>query len=137
VLAVGTAIILAHMKGSALSMWFPVSAIVSGGLAGLFLLAFLSRRANRKGVYAGIVACWLFTVWAVLTMGEKRWIDMGPFNNFSWHDYVVGATGHVILFTAGYPGSLLLADGSTADERIQNATPWRWLRQRRLRARAS
>jgi SSS family solute:Na+ symporter len=130
VLAAGTAILLAHTKGSALSMWFSVSAIVSGGLAGLFLLAFLSRRANRKGVYAGIVACWLFTIWAVLTMGEKRWIDMGPFN-FPWHDYMVGATGHVILFTVGYLGSLLLADGSTADERLQNATLWHWLHTRR------
>lgn len=136
VMAAGTALILAHMKGSALSMWFSVSAIVSGGLAGLFLLAFLSRRANRKGVYAGIVACWLFTVWAVLTMGEKRWIDMGNFN-FPWHDYMVGATGHVILFTVGYLGSLLLPDGSTADERLQNATLWHWLHERRRRARAS
>jgi SSS family solute:Na+ symporter len=130
--AAGTALILAHTKGSALSMWFSVSAIMSGGLAGLFLLAFLSRRANRKGVYAGIVACWVFTIWATLTMGEKRWVDLGPYN-FPWHDYLVGAIGHVILLTAGYFASLLLPDGSTADERIRNATLWRWLHERRQR----
>jgi hypothetical protein len=31
---------LAHGGGSALSMWFSVSAIASGGLAGLFVLAY-------------------------------------------------------------------------------------------------
>ncbi len=134
-MAAGTAVILAHTKGSALSMWFSVSAVVSGGLAGLFLLAFLSRRAHRKGVYVGIAACWAFTIWATLTMGEKRWVDLGPYN-FPWHDYMVGAIGHVILLVVGYTGSLLLADSATADERIRNATLWHWLHERRTAARA-
>jgi SSS family solute:Na+ symporter len=116
-------------------MWFSVSAVVSGGLAGLFLLAFLSRRAHRKGVYVGIAACWAFTIWATLTMGEKRWVDLGPYN-FPWHDYMVGAIGHVILLVVGYTGSLLLADSATADERIRNATLWHWLHERRTAARA-
>jgi SSS family solute:Na+ symporter len=131
-MAGGTALILAHTKGSALSMWFSVSAIVSGGLAGLFLLAFLSRRANRRGVYAGIAACWTFTIWATLTMGDKRLLDLGPFN-FPWHDYMIGATGHVILFAVGYLGSLLLPDSSSADERVKDATLWHWLHERRAR----
>ena len=31
-----------------------MSSIISGGLAGLFLLAFLSRRANKQGLWIGI-----------------------------------------------------------------------------------
>jgi Na+/proline symporter len=45
-LCVAIAIVLAQSSGSALSLWYTVSAIVSGGLAGLFLLAFLIPRAS-------------------------------------------------------------------------------------------
>jgi len=38
----------------------------------------------------------------------------------------------VILLTAGYLASLLMPDGSTVDERLKNATLWRWLHERRL-----
>lgn len=51
------ALVLAHSSGEALSLWFNVSAILSGGLAGLFLLAALSRRANSRGALLGIAAC--------------------------------------------------------------------------------
>ena len=77
-------------------MWFTVSAIASGGLAGLFLLAFFTSRANRRGVYAGIAACWIVTAWATLTMGDKRILNLGRFN-FGWHDYMIGVVGHVAL----------------------------------------
>jgi SSS family solute:Na+ symporter len=92
------------MKGGALQMWFAVSAMVSGGLAGLFLLAFLSRRANRRGVYAGIVASMAVTVWAVLTNGGK-FLDLGAFN-YSWDDLMIGAIGNVVLLAVAYVASL-------------------------------
>ncbi len=96
-----TALGLAHTKGSALSMWFTVSAVASGGLAGLFLLAFLSSRASRRGVYVGIIASVLFIIWASLTLNEKRIVDLGAFN-FPWHDYMIGAIAHVVLLVVGY-----------------------------------
>jgi len=74
------AILLAHTKGSALSMWFTVSAVASGGLAGC-LLAFLSSRASRRGVYAGIVANVIFTLWASLTLKEKPIINIACVNS--------------------------------------------------------
>lgn len=72
-LNVVTAVILVQTKGSALSMWFAVSAIASGGLAGLFFLAFLSRRATRRSAWVGIVCSSVFTVWAVLTKARLPW----------------------------------------------------------------
>jgi SSS family solute:Na+ symporter len=123
-LAGATGILLAHAGGSALSMWFTVSAIASGGLAGMFLLAFLSSRANKEGLYAGIAACWLFTAWATLTMGDKRLLDLGRFN-FTWHEYTIGAIGHVTLFVVGYVVSLVVK-GEVHSE----ATLWHWLRTR-------
>jgi SSS family solute:Na+ symporter len=108
VLCIITALALSHTQTPALSVWFSASSIVSGGLAGLFLLAFLTTRANRHGVYAGIAACVAFTAWATLTMGEKRLLDLGRFN-FPWHDYMIGAIGHVILIVVGYTVSLILS----------------------------
>lgn len=120
---VATAIALAQTKGSALSMWFTVSAVASGGLAGLFLLAFLTSRATRRGVYVGIAATLAFTAWASLTLPDKRVFDLGGLN-FPWHDYMIGAIGHVILFVVGYAASLLLPEHDAVDERLRQMTIW-------------
>ena len=101
-LSAASALILAHTSGSALSMWFAVSAIVSGGLAGLFLLAFLSRRATAQGAYIGIAASLLCTLWAVLT--NRNLVDLGPLN-YRGNDLTIGALGHVVLWGVGYLAS--------------------------------
>lgn len=108
-LAAVTALVLAHTQGSALSMWFAVSAIASGGLCGLFLLAFLSQRANRQGAWAGIAASAVCTVWAVLTKGAHPIVNLGAWN-FPWDDLMIGAVGHAVLLAVGYAGSLLTAE---------------------------
>src|SRR5580704_3462212 len=71
VAAAAVAIRLSHSQGTALSLYYTITAIVAGGLAGLFLLAFLFARATRKGAIAGIVANLIFTVWAILTLNGK------------------------------------------------------------------
>ena len=108
VLCIGIALVLAHSKGGALSMWFSISAIASGGLAGLFLLAYFSTRATRQGVYVGIVASVLFTTWATLTLkGDNRVLDLGAFN-YPWHDLTIGAVAHMVLLSVGYVASLFV-----------------------------
>ena len=99
--AIGVALVLSHTQSGALSLWFSASAIVSGGLAGLFLLAFTSRRATGSDANAGILVCVLFTAWATLTLGEKRMLDLGRYN-FPWHDYMIGAIGNMLLLAVGY-----------------------------------
>jgi SSS family solute:Na+ symporter len=106
VLCIAIALVLAHTRGGALSMWFSISAIASGGLAGLFLLAYLSPRATRQGVYVGIAASVLFTAWATLTLkGDNRVLDLGAFN-YPWHDLTIGAVAHMVLLVVGYGASL-------------------------------
>jgi SSS family solute:Na+ symporter len=105
-LAITLALILSHTQTGALSLWFSASAIVSGGLAGLFLLAFLSPRADERCALAGIAACVVFTGWATLTLGEKPLVNLGRFN-FPWHDYMIGAIGNVLVLTVGAAASLL------------------------------
>jgi SSS family solute:Na+ symporter len=124
-----TALALVHSKGSVLSMWFAVSAIASGGLAGLFLLAFLLARATRTGAYAGIVASMLFTVWAVLTKGAKPIVNLEPFN-FPFDELTIGAFGNITLFVIGVAVSLLTAGRPDGEEA---GTLWHWLRTRQER----
>ena len=127
VAAAGVALRLAHTQGGALSLYYTITAIVAGGLAGLFLLAFLFRRATRRGAIAGIVANLIFTLWATLTEGGKL-LNLGHFN-FSWHDYMIGAVGHVVLLVTGIVFSLILPDTSPSDPQL---TLWGWLDMRRL-----
>src|SRR5206468_1926060 len=90
---------------SAFSMWFAVSAIASGGLAGLFFLAFLTPRATRASAWAGIALSTAFTVWAVLTKGAQPLLNLKPFN-YLGDDLTIGAAGNLILFTTGLLASM-------------------------------
>jgi SSS family solute:Na+ symporter len=128
--AVAMALVLARTQGSALSLWYTISAIVAGGLAGLFLLAFLSRRAHARGATVGIVAAIAFTAWATLTYGDKRTLDLGAWN-YPWHDYTIGAIGHLVLLATGYLASLLIPPPGLPDERLRQITLWGWLEHRR------
>lgn len=128
VLAAISAIRLAHAQGTALSLWYTISAIVSGGLAGLFLLGFVSTRANRRGVYLGIAASLTFTTWATLTLNGGRILDLGKYN-FPLHDFMIGAVGHVVLLGVGYLASFLFHD---AARNIEGLTVWGWLRRERV-----
>ncbi len=123
------ALVLAHSNGSALSMWFSVSAIASGGLAGLFLLAFFSTRANRQGVYIGMVATALFTAWATATVGAKPLVNMGY--SYPWNDLTIGAVGHVVMLVFGYLGSLLF---KTDEAAAREMTYWKWIEIRDAKA---
>ena len=84
-----------------------ITVIISAGTLGIFALGFLTRRATRRGCYAGIVACLLFTAWGVLTEPSSRTIDLGAFN-FQMNPIMIGVLGHLISFSVGYIASLLL-----------------------------
>jgi SSS family solute:Na+ symporter len=128
-----TALSLVQSRGSALSMWFAVSAIASGGLAGLFLLAFLLARATRAGAYTGIVTSTAFTIWAVLTKGARPLVNLAPFN-FPFDELTIGAFGNIVLFVAGAAASFLTARHAVERAADPDAgTLWHWLRTRRAR----
>jgi SSS family solute:Na+ symporter len=117
----GVALRLAYTKGGALSVYYTITAIVAGGLAGLFLLAFLVRKANRAGALGGIVCNLIFTLWATLTLGGKT-VDLGRFN-FPWHEYMIGAIGHLVLLVFGIAFSFLFPSSKPIAE---NLTLWGW-----------
>jgi SSS family solute:Na+ symporter len=124
-LCVVVATALAHTNGTALSLWYTVSAIAAGGLSGLFLLAFLVPRAGAAAAYVGIAASLVFTTYATLTLdGGKLW-NLGRFN-FPLHNYMIGVIGHVILFAVGCTASLFVPN---QDRQSLVNTLWGWRRK--------
>jgi len=98
-----------------LGIVFSLYAIFSGGMVGIFLLGLLSRRANKEGLYIGIGACILFSLYAILTTfelpigpdGSKRVVlDLGRWN-YAHHKYMLGVYTHVIVLVVGYFASFL------------------------------
>lgn len=130
--AAAVAIRLAQSQGTALSLYYTITAIVAGGLAGLFLLAFLFPHATRKGAIAGIVANLIFTTWATLTLNGKM-LNLGRFN-FPWHDYMIGAVGHIVLLAAGIVFGLFLRDSAPCSPEL---TLRGWLESRKTRSMAT
>lgn len=116
VAAIGVALLYVYWGGEGvLGVVFELYAIFSAGIVGLFLLGLLSRRANKQGLYVGVVAAVLFTAYAMLTstrfdfndgLGKRVILDLGDFN-FTHHKYMLGVYSHVILFIVGYFASFL------------------------------
>jgi SSS family solute:Na+ symporter len=96
-----------------LGVIFTVYAIFSGGIVGIFLLGFLSARANRQGINIGIIVCILFTAYAFLTSTpvgiheneQKLLLDLGPYN-FTHDKLMLGVYSHLIVIGVGYVASL-------------------------------
>lgn len=94
-----------------LSTVFMLYAIFSGGIAGMLLLGLFVNRANKKGLSIGIVACILFTGYALLTStatgtGDQRHLilDFGDYN-YTHHRYMLGVYSHFVLFFVGWIAS--------------------------------
>jgi len=113
-----------YSQKGALGTIFALYAIFSGGVAGLFLLGFLTTRTNRKGCYVGIIACIVFTAYAFLT--KQGTIDLGALN-FTHHKYMLGVYSHIVLFVVGYLASFLFQQ----EKDIGDLTFYGWNKKRK------
>jgi SSS family solute:Na+ symporter len=101
-----------------LGIVFGLYAIFSGGIAGIFILGIFTKRTNRQGLNTGIVACIIFTAWAVLTstkFGDSTLLDLGSFN-FTHHEYMLGVYSHVIVIVVGYFTSYLFPSSEVHED---------------------
>jgi SSS family solute:Na+ symporter len=126
-LTLAIAALIAWKSDRSLSLYYAVSSIIAGGLAGIFLLAFLSRRANRQGLWIGIIAALIFTAWATLTCGKYQILHLGAWN-FTWPEVMIGVVAHVIVLVVGWSASWLFAP----EANVKNEwTLWGWLEKRK------
>jgi solute:Na+ symporter, SSS family len=136
VLAMGASCLYLLSEGrTVLDIVFSLFAVFSGGIAGLFALAFFTVRANRKGATVGIAVCVAFTAYAFLTSttyaasgGRRLFVDLGEYN-FPHHVYMLGVYSHLVLFGVGYLASLPFRSEASARE----LTIYGWLDRRRRR----
>jgi solute:Na+ symporter, SSS family len=126
--ALGVAWTLAHSAGTALALYYGVLSVVAGGLAGLFLLAFLCNAATRRAAEVGIAANLIFTVWATLTesagLAERLHLP-----RFGWHEYMIGVVGNVLLLGVGYATAVVAPEPLLARHGL---TLWTWLGRREM-----
>lgn len=128
--AAAIAVKLAHSQGGALSLYYTISAVVAGGLAGLFILAFLVKGATRNGALAGIAVSLIFTIWATLSHDTN--VHFFGHWRYRYHDFLIGAVGNILLPLVGAAMSKLLPGIPEAP----HLTLWDW-RAARLASSAS
>ena len=116
-----------------LSTVFMLYAIFSGGIAGMLLLGLFVNRANKQGLNVGIVACILFTGYALLTStktgtGDEKHLllDLGNLN-FTQHKYMLGVYSHFILFFVGWIASYFFPKAEVS----KNLTYYGYLEKKR------
>jgi SSS family solute:Na+ symporter len=127
-MAVLIGLVIAFYSERVLSFYYIVTSIIAGGLAGLFLLAFLCPRANTRGAYVGIAACLLFSTWATVTSGKDPAWDLDALN-FKLHPVMIGVVAHLVLLGGGFVASFLFPRPEPGSRAL---TLWGWLESRKL-----
>ena len=75
-----------------------LASLLGGGLLGMYLIGFLTRRGDARAVWAGIVATMLFTAWTLLSgKGLLPEFLRAPFDL-----YYAGIIGNVVMFVFVY-----------------------------------
>jgi SSS family solute:Na+ symporter len=126
-MAIVVALRLSATHGSALALYYTATAIMAGGLAGLFLLAFLSKLAGRTAALAGIAVNLLFTTYATLTVNGGKILNLHGYN-YPWNEYTIGAIGNLLLLAVGLTFAAIAPVHSSRSNRN---TLWDWLADRR------
>lgn len=105
VLAISVAIAMINVQ-SALDAWWKLASIFSGGMLGLFLLGYFSKKANNTTAIIGVIA-------GVLVIG---WMSLSPlFFSGSWerfaspfHGYLSIVFGTVAIFITGFFAGIII-----------------------------
>jgi SSS family solute:Na+ symporter len=95
-LGVGTALAMIGVK-SLLDAWWTLSGIFAGGVLGLFLLGFISRRADRPAAVSAVVIGVLVIFW--MTLSPRLPAD-SPWRN-PLHTNMVIVAGTLAIFLVG------------------------------------
>ena len=103
---IGTRVALAMMGvKSILDAWWKISGVFAGGMLGLFLLGFISRRATNAGAALGATIGVLVILWMTFTPdmeGELGWFR-SPF-----HSNMITVIGTLSILLVGLGASRIL-----------------------------
>ena len=100
---IGTVVALALIDVQGiLDVWWKLSGVFAGGMLGLFLLGFISRRANNAGAVLGAVVGLLVILWLTFSpelSGDLAWLR-SPF-----HAHMTSIIGTLSIFLVGLGAS--------------------------------
>jgi SSS family solute:Na+ symporter len=95
----GTGVALAMTRvASALDAWWKLSGIFAGGILGLFLLGFISRRANSRAALCGVIAGVLVILWMTLS---PAWSGIPAGIRSPFHSFLVIVFGTATILLVG------------------------------------
>jgi len=96
-----------------------LSSVVMGGVFGMYMLGFVTTRANSKSVWFGIAVTFVFSLWTVLAkqglMPDSLTV---PFDL-----YYTGMIGHILLFATAFVASVFIFKKKEKKD-LTNLTVW-------------
>ena len=94
-----------------------IGSIVMGGVLGLYLLGFCTKRGREKSVWFGIVLTIIFSLWTVFAKYDflPAWLQ-APFDL-----YYTGILGQIVMFAGIFVAAILFSD---SNKNLQNLTIW-------------
>jgi len=96
-----------------------LSSVVMGGVFGVYLLGFVTERANSKSVWLGIAVTFVFSVWTILSkQGVLPESITVPFDL-----YYTGMIGHILLFGIAFVASVSIFKKEKKKD-LTNLTVW-------------
>ena len=114
---IGGAMVLASVETKTLQDTGTIlTSLLGGGLLGMYLLGFFTRKGDARSVGAGIGATLLFTTWTLLSRYEL----LPEALRFPLDLYYTGLLGNLVMFAVGFlVGAALAARGD-----MKNLTVW-------------
>jgi len=86
---------------SALETWWKLASIFSGGMLGLFLLGYFSRKVNNISALAGVIAGVMVIGWMSLSQLFFKSDDLQKYSS-PFHGYLSIVFGTAVIFVVGF-----------------------------------
>lgn len=117
-LMIGGAIYLAHAETKTLQDTATVLvSLLAGGLLGMYLLGFFTRKGDARSVWVGIGFTMVFTAWTILA--KNGWLPERLSVPFDL--YYTGIIGNLLMFVIGYVVACFLP---RKNQQLKQLTVW-------------
>ena len=117
IMIIGSCILAFSKMNTLQDTYNTIGSVVMGGVLGLYLLGFCTKRGNEKSVWFGIALTMMFSLWTVLAKYSflPDWLQ-APFDL-----YYTGILGQIVMFAGIFVAAVLFSDSKN---NLKNLTIW-------------
>ena len=109
------AIVLAEVQTSTIQDTAMIlTSLLGGGLLGMYLLGFLTKKGDARAVWCGIAFTMVFTTWTILAKNNL----LPPSINVPFDLYYTGFIGNIVMFICGYAVGAFFPKESTEQQPV-------------------